>query len=367
MKTISRMRDSIRLFFNRRRYDFVNSRRPEELSFERIRHVVVSKMDGKLGDSQVMTPFFTELRRCFPHIKLSVLCSANVEPIYHDCLKLDQVLRVSKRPSKDELDAAVQQLNNAGPCDLLVTLEGYFRFRDFYLVNQLRPQFVAGIADNICCININLAKRNQNCHITQYFTDLLQLGGIIKPSIRYMPLISDDSLTKARHYCRSPQIAFAPWGASVHKHISDEVIKDLVKLISASIPANIALLVPSEGNYLHTVIKDILPASKVIAVPEHMNCLELASIIHLSDALISVDTGNLHLACASQKPLFAIYNGNNDGLNVRWAPLSVNSLTVKYSKSGFMIDQLKTEDLLGPVQNFLMQLQGNFQEQVNYD
>ena len=353
MKLLSRVRDALRFAINQRRYDFKNSRQPEQLSFAKLKHVVVSKMDGKLGDSQVMTPFFTELRRAFPEVKISVLCSQNVAPIYRDCLQLDGVYVVPKRPSAQALDAVCAQIEKVAPCDLLITLEGYFRFQDFYLAHKLHPDFVAGIAAKVQCININLEVRNREQHITAYFADLLRLGGVKEPVISYNPLVSAASEAKAAQYCRKPQLAFAPWGASRHKHLSDEVVKALLKVMGDQSSANIALLVPPEGNYLQELAKTVISSGRLIAIPAKMDCLELASIINHSCALISVDTGNLHLACASQIPLFAIYNGNNSGLNVRWAPLPGKQDVEIFSRAGKMIDELTAADLTDGVAAFI--------------
>lgn len=357
MRLVSKIRDKCRFWVNHARYDFKNTRPPEELSFAQLRHVVVSKMDGKLGDSQVMTPFFTELKKYFPQVRISVLCSANVAPIYWDCLKLDGVFVVKKRPSRQELEQVVAQIAGFAPCDLLITLEGYFRFQDFYLAHLLHPSFVAGIAEGVDCININLEQRNPQAHITAFFTDLLHLGGVKDPDMTYLPLVTEETLKTVSAYCRAPQLAFAPWGASVHKHLADDLIVAVAKLLLEKTPANLALLVPPEGNYLKERLAWMQPAERLICVPERMDCLELASIIHRSAALITVDTGNLHLACASGLPLFAIYNGNNSVLNLRWAPLSRNPLTEKFEKQGLMIDELKEQDLLPALQDFLNRLQ----------
>lgn len=356
MKLISKVRDKVRFWVNKVRYDFKQKAPARELDFASCSHIVVSKIDGKLGDTEVMSPFFVELKKYYPNLKISVLCSANVAPLYAGCLGLEHVLIVKKRPSKEELDELASKLASHGKCTMLINLDEYWRFQDFYLAFCLKPDFIAGLNGQLDCININLGARNPTGHMTDYFADLLKLGGIADPKVTdYVVLTDPESMQKARSYCQKGQIALAPWGASKHKHLSDDAVVAVAKIIHEATGRSVALLVPPAGNYLFDKIRASAPEVKLTGIPEKMDCMELAAIIDLSDAMVTVDTATLHLGCASKLPLFAFYNDNRPDLTRRWAPVP-GSDAVVFTKEGRFIDEMRSEDFLTPLKEFLAKL-----------
>lgn len=313
MAIISKLRDSLRLWLYRKKFDFKNE--AGSFTFSDINHVVISKIDGKLGDTQIVTFFIYALKQSYPNLKITILGSKSLEKIYTDTLKVDKFLIVSRRPKREELNLIVDSIEK---CDLFVTLEAKFRFHDFYILNRLRPKIVAGINNDALCVNINLAQRNPDSHITQYFADLLKIGGCANFEIAYIPLETDESKRKASAYCVKNQIAIAPWGASKHKHLSDENVVYIARRIVERTNCSVAVLVPPEGNYLKDLVRKSIPADRIVEIPEKIDVFELSSIISLSAALISVDTANVHLACASGIPLFAFYNSNHPELIRLW-------------------------------------------------
>ncbi len=352
MKIFNSFRDRLRLFFYKRIYDFSNNNNPHDFKLSDTKCIVISKIDGKLGDTQVITSFINSIQTAFPSIKIVVLSSRNLETTYKNCLNIDDYIALTKRPSLHELDRTVKQIKNA---DLFITLESKFRLHDFYLLNRLRPKFIAGINSDVSCININLANRNPNSHITRYFEDLLTLGGCRYITRSYVPLTTQDALTTAKSYCRKEQIALAPWGASKHKHLSDETIIKIVQQIIDKTQSPIALLVPPEGNYLKKKLKNRFDNKFLIDIPDYIDVNELASIVSMSKAMISVDTATVHLACASKIPLFAIYNGNDQELITLWSPLPSDKKdsSIFFIKNK-LIDELSHHDLMSALEKFLL-------------
>ena len=350
MGFISSVRDKLRLAYYKKHYDFISSKDLSSFNHSNFKTVVISKIDGKLGDTEVITPFIASLQNSYPNLDIVVLTSQGLKPLYEECLKLKHVKVLTRRPSKEELDTSLDDLKD---CDLLVTLEAKFRFHDFYLVNKLKPRFVAGINHEVDCININLADRNPNSHITAYFEDLLKLGGCSKIVSDYVPFTTPESLNKVKEFCEDNQIAFSPWGASKHKHLKDEVIVKIAQAIVEKTGHKLVLLVPPEGNYLKEQFFKVLPKESFVTVPDKLNVFELASIISLSKAVVSVDTANVQLTCAAKLPLFAIYNANHPKLITLWAPHPKNPHTEVFYRQNRMIDELSYQDLQEPLEGFL--------------
>lgn len=349
MSFISSVRDKLRLAYYKKHYDFATSKDLSAFNFSTVKTVVISKIDGKLGDTEVITPFIASLQRSYPNLEIVVLTSQGLKPLYEECLKLKHVKVLSSRPSKEELDTCLKDLKD---CDLLVTLEAKFRFHDFYLVNKLKPRFVAGINHEVDCININLADRNPNSHITAYFKDLLQLGGCSKINTAYVPFTTPEALSKVSAFCKDDQVAFAPWGASKHRHLKDHVIKELLRFIEKNTSASIALLVPPEGEYLKSLVQKVVPPQRIVQLPQKLSVFELTVIIAKSQALISVDTAPIHLAGAFDLPVFGIYGGNRPYPWVLWGP-NPNQEAMVFYKENKLIDELSLADFKADLNIFL--------------
>ena len=352
MKFVSMVRDALRFALYRRRYDFDNQVPDSSLDFGKLKQICISKIDGKLGDTVVISPLFESLKRRCPQLKICVLTTAALAPLYKDFLKADQVIVLPKRPSAQELDAAAAQM---GHCELLLTLEANFRFQDFYLVHKLRPEYVAGVCRKVKAININLDRPES--HITDYWSRLLQLGGIaLEPCNEYTLFTTPERIDLAKAYCVPGQIMLCPWGASKHKHIKVRVVVELAKTIVSQTGAAVALMVPPEGRDLYELLEHELPPDKLVPIPEKLDVQDLCAIAKLSRAAVTVDTAYVHIACAAKIPLYALYNGNNSKLQKLWSPLPDKKDAVCYSLGGSMIDRLRFKDLAPLLEKFLKSL-----------
>lgn len=351
MKILSKIRDRLRLAYYRRTYDFANTKPAAELNFSNMRQIVICKIDGKLGDTEVISPLFAALKKHCPQICLTVLTSAALAPIYRDFLYADKVFTVSRRPAKGELDALSAQI---GSCDLCLTLEADFRFHDFYLLHKLRPAFIAGVNLNVRSININLKQACPDCHLTAYFAYLLHLGGINDPCCDYISFADNAAIERAKLYCKLGQIMFAPWGASKHKHLTDSTVLETAEFILNNTQAALCLMVPPDGAYLHELLRSKLDCSRLVSVPAKLSITDLAAVCSLSSAAVSVDTAYVHLACAAHISLFAIYNGNKPELTKLWGPVPGKSDAAVFSAPPKMIDELSINDFKLSLENFLL-------------
>lgn len=178
----------IRNHFNLRRYlklyPLTCSGSADSFNFAALHHLVSSKMDGKLGDCQVITAFICNLKQQFPKLRITVICPQNVAAIFSEVLQV-QVVQIPPRAEP----AAVKQAISSGdllhdPCDALLTTEPNFRGRDFCLHSLLQPKFLIGIETGSGTVNLNLRQRNMGRHISLWFEDLLSLwAGLLSGSM----------------------------------------------------------------------------------------------------------------------------------------------------------------------------------------
>ena len=119
-------------------------------------------------------------------------------------------------------------------CDLYITLEDKFRFHDYYIIHSIKPKHIAGINPSLKCIDILLLDYGNDVHIAEYFIYLLKLGGLQDEFIfrDYTPLCTTETMHSVSKFCHDNQIAFAPWGASKHRRLNDNVIIKISELIT---------------------------------------------------------------------------------------------------------------------------------------
>ena len=146
---------------------------------------------------------------------------------------------------------------NLGPCDLLVTTEPNFRARDFILESLLKPTYTAGFEGRADCVNINLLKRNLGKHISEYFKDLLILGGIKTPDMHYLPLTTKESSEKLAFLFNGKTVyGIAPYGASKHRKLSDKTIIDICDFtVERCVNAYLCPLVAPQDRFILETLK----------------------------------------------------------------------------------------------------------------
>ncbi len=352
MGIFTRARNKVRLFVNQACYDYKNSEDLSGFDFHALKHLLICKMDGKLGDSQVISPLIENLQKQCPNLQISSLCQKNIAPIYSEIYKI-KVLEVKAKPSPSEIKAALEGLKGLPPPDVALTTEPYFRQRDFVPLAIFRPPYVAGIREGIACLNINLLERNYGSHISAYFEDFMRLGRVEPEITAYKPLLSKDAVKAMAPYANDHPVALAPFGASVRRRLKDETIVGIAKLLKRMHQDPLLILVPTEGRYLHDLVKKSVPGIAVCEYPQKINALELAALIDKCRAMISVDTANVHLSCASGLPLFAIYSGLDLEGITRWGPHPKFDKAEVFYKENAAIDEILLCDLEKPLANFL--------------
>ncbi len=191
-------RDQVRFSWARHRFAFIPSGVPDDFDFARLEHMVVLKLDGKLGDTQAMTHFYANVQRHCPNLHLSVVCPDNLVPVYRDVLHFDTVLPSSRKPKAAEIKSICARLtSSAPPVDLVVSTEGCYRPRDFIFNYELKPRFVAGCDARLQGKEINLFLFDPDSdrrHITQCFCDFMARGHLAYEPVSYVPLYTPEIL-----------------------------------------------------------------------------------------------------------------------------------------------------------------------------
>lgn len=349
-------RDRVRYAVNQRRYDYIAKAGERDLDLRKARHLLICKMDGKLGDTEVISPLIRTLKtlKCPP--TLSVICPPEIAPLYAQVLGVEHTFAVKRKPGKKDLDVLFSKFAALSPVDVMLSTEPNFRFRDFYVLHHFKPVFLAGIDDRVKALNLNLKAHCFGQHITAYFETFLKLGGLSVSDPTYVPLITEERVAALRPCVPEGTIALAPYGASIHRHLSTSVVVSMVRQVTELLHAPVAIMVRSEYASLIDEVKAACPEARLVVLPQKLSVIDVAAVIHLCSAMLSVDTANVHLACGSNLPLFAIYSGHDPEGIIRWGPAPYKQDAVIFHEGSKRIEDITPEALSDPLREFLEKL-----------
>lgn len=358
------LRDNLRFNWAKHKFGFIPEGTEADFRFAELKKVVVLKLDGKLGDTEVMTHFYSAMRKAQPRLFLCVVCPQHLVPIYKDILGFDLVLTSSRKPKEDEIKKLCAQILNADPrstnVDLVVTTEPRFRPRDFIFDYYLKPRYVAGCDVRLKGSSINLFlfdPDRDTQRVSACFCDLMDKGGLSYEPIAYVPFVTEESLAKARSSIQKDLglelagnatsaeqqkplslplslplpllIGINPCGAPSARRFTVEMVCSIMQHLHQQRPETrfVLLLPESMADFRNGLVSAWESAggntNEVLLLPEKSSIMDFASYIHLLDGLITVDTAAVHLACASKVPQLAFYLGDEHTVeDKRWAPVS---------------------------------------------
>lgn len=415
------LRDQVRFAWAQRQYNYEPQGSVENFDWAKIKHIVILKLDGKLGDTQVMSHFYHNLKNLAHKPTLTVVCPENLAAIYDDILGFDQVLISSRKPKTPEIQNLCQQIigasqaaGNNGKVDLVLSTEPNYRPRDFIFNYFLKPDFIVGCAPKVESINLFLYHPDSYNHpVSKAFCDLMEKGHLSysKP-VAYVPFYTKESLHNALAYLRPHASLASPalqesfftvnsganssnntnvteqegseqniiacskrfddsdfifglnsLGASKSRcmNVATSVALCNEILKSASNTKVLLMCHSSFKDYIKEVISLIEPSllmdkngkTRVIVLPENTSVLDLGALVHCLDALITVDTATVHMACASLVPELCFYK--NDTSNAcRWAPIGHQAICVKFVDANF---QTKSSDAFTLVASYFIKEQ----------
>lgn len=352
LKKFRQWRDKLRFQRNFKRFYFMPSGRLEDFKFAKLKHLVIAKMDGKLGDSQVITALIHNLKVQMPKLQITVICTDNVAAIYRDVLGLQTIVICKKA----QPEAVKQAIGGSGlltklPCDALLTTEPNFRPRDLCLNFLLQPQYLIGIEERSCSVNINLKSRSLGRHISEYFEDLLTLGGLKVLDRTYLPIFNQEQQAWAEGLFDKQCLGIAPYGASSHRHLSDACILELLRFIVDVTNLKPALLFNPSAELLKSCRE--ICGERLLEKPKDTSAQEFAALIAACGAIVSVDSAPVHLANGSRTPAFCIYSGHDPEGIKRWGPAPFAKECSIFYKQGTAIEHLNFADFKSALFDFL--------------
>lgn len=376
-----KLRDGLRFSWARRKYAYIPKGDIAAFDFHKLKHIVILKLDGKLGDTQVMSHFYSQLRNLSndgQKLFLSVVCPSGLTHIYRDILGFDCVIESSRKPREQEITKICESIKQAArdagagdSVDLLISTEPAYRPRDFIFNKLLSPNYVAGCDKRIAGSRSEISYLlydvdSYDKPVANAFCEFLAKGKVQASDIIYTRFCTDDDISKAKEYLRIDDseagvlVGINPSAASRSKLFKPDITASmLLKVVLSSDNARALLLCPRGMNeYISQVTNALgehkcLVGSRILLMPEQTTACDLAALICCTSGQLGVDTATVHLACAAKIPQLCFYNNNNTE-SLRWAPVGSKAEVVK-----FAINDLYNIDkklLLEPANKFIEEL-----------
>lgn len=399
-----KLRDKTRFMWARSKFGYIPNGDVAKFDFNELEHVVILKLDGKLGDTQVMTHFYSQLRSLTNaagrKLFLSAVCPKNLKHIYKDILGFDCVIESSRKPKEKEIELICSQIIQAAvdagysdKIDLVLSTEPNYRPRDFIFNHCLKPKYVAGcdkrLSDNLVAraasqaalsggIEEQVARKATEIsfllydvdaydkRVSQAFCEFMQLGKLEPSLVSYKPLFTEEELEHAQNYLACDKdtilVGVNPSAASQSKLFTPEVTAAILSHIISSSDKTRALLLCHRGmsDYIDKVIaslgeyKDLI-GTRIVLMPKESTACDLAALIHCSDVQIGVDTATVHLACSAKIRQLCFYNNDNTESR-RWAPLDEGELATVIRFADANLNTIEPSLILKPAFKFIEEL-----------
>lgn len=399
-----KLRDKTRFMWARSKFGYIPNGDVAKFDFNELEHVVILKLDGKLGDTQVMTHFYSQLRSLTNaagrKLFLSAVCPKNLKHIYKDILGFDCVIESSRKPKEKEIELICAQIIQAAvdagysdKIDLVLSTEPNYRPRDFIFNHCLKPKYVAGcdkrLSDNLVAraasqaalsggIDEQVARKATEIsfllydvdaydkRVSQAFCEFMQLGKLEPSLVSYKPLFTEEELEHAQNYLACDKdtilVGVNPSAASQSKLFTPEVTAAILSHIISSSDKTRALLLCHRGmsDYIDKVIaslgeyKDLI-GTRIVLMPKESTACDLAALIHCSDVQIGVDTATVHLACSAKIRQLCFYNNDNTESR-RWAPLDEGELATVIRFADANLNTIEPSLILKPAFKFIEEL-----------
>lgn len=290
--------------------------------------VVIVRWDAKLGDAIVSSWVAREIHRAQSGREVWVVTTPAMAPLFRDYFGVDRVLEVPKRPGYGELKRLALSLGRVG---YLVHFGKSLKMKDIYFIDQVDTCHVAGLDDELICIDIKLGQETAEMHFSTKFEVLLKHMGVVNPDTRYIiPQITEIEEKVRDWWPAHNTICFNPYGSGVSRCFNVDKAVELVNIMLSSSSLNICLLFPP-GNEKEAefISLNSCESTRVFYYKELPSLPILFAQVNNCIGMVSVDTATVHIATGFNKPVLGIYN-QNFGLpeNVEWHPNNYRSRVI---------------------------------------
>ena len=289
-------------------------------------------MNQNIGDMIVFSPILRELKLAFPSCNLQVMASQTNKEIAQANPYIDKVI-VYKNQWHRLLPLLLELRNNK--FDFAVELEAKIITKVILMLRVIQPNCILsvskregrygiepqGVHPYDCYTNVKLNHQRDTC------IDILRLLKVNCVNKKYDFFYLEKNRQKSLLFLSTFEskkiiIGLNITGSSLEQKISViDVERILLGLHSKS--SNIIIILlhkPEDKKWANELISNDKSSYVFLSYPTE-SILDVASIVDSVDLVITPDTSIVHMACAFNKPLIAIYKRDMEGFEA-WKPKS---------------------------------------------
>ena len=319
-------------------------------------------MNQKIGDMIVCSPILREIKSAYPNSQLHVLASDVNKEIAQANPYVDKVhVYKNQWPKLFPLLLSLRRLD----FDVSVELEYKVLSRIIIILKIINPGFIVAVSK---CEGrygkqpqyfkpYDLYTNPNLTHQRDTALDILRLLNIECQNKAYDVFYYEQNKIDALSFLSSFKhqkitIGLNIEGSNNEKRISDNDLKNLIlKLYSSN--KNIVIILFHMPNDREQVLRLIPSQAKEYTYLSYptKSVLDLAALVDNLDCVISPDTSIVHMACAFNKPMVAIYR-NDPWLYEIWRPKSDCNYVV-FSKYPNSIKDLDINEIVSNTSNLI--------------
>ena len=312
----------------------LRSKRPKPESFQSIGICVFAA----IGDALLASALIADIKKANPGLKITIFATLANAPVFQLIRGWDELVLV---PITKPL-AAIRQLK-AHPVNILIDSSQWPRIGAFlcalspakWTIGFQTPGQARHFAYD--CVVAHSSK----IHELQNFRALLAPLGI---KTGLMPSIDESALAGTRRLnLKEPYLVFHPWASGNHFELREWPAHSWLELAKKALKAGYGVVFtggPSDAARANALFDEIerahpgaVAGGMLINLAGQADLVTTAAYLQKAAAVVSVNTGTMHLAALLEAPLVALHGPTNPD---RWGPA--------YPGSGFK----KTPIVIGP-------------------
>ena len=299
------------------------------LPADEVRTLCVLHTDAKLGDAIVNSLLVDGLQKARPKIEVTVGTTAGFEAYWRAHPGVRNVLVL---PDRDRLGNPLAKLRDSraaaapwkGRFDALVSFDSYAFFDTFALINALEPKRAIGFnkqAYRLFDVSLDDGRHGlQRSHISGRVEWTLRALGIELPlsDLRvHLPFGEAEAAEAADVVERAakpgPRLLLNVYGASPDRTLTPATAAEVLRTLDWSGP--VFLSVPAGRQAEFAAV-----AADAVVVPPLSGFAALFALVARMDAVVSPDTGVVHIAAGLDKPQLSLFRDRTYNPIV-WRPM----------------------------------------------
>lgn len=282
---------------------------------------------GAIGDAILASSILLGLRHSYPKAKLILFLSSSNQGVSSLLPEFDEIYITDVKRAHKTIgllrDLRIDLLIDTTQWARLPALISFFSGAKYTVGFKSAGQFRHTVYDTV-------VNHSNSRHELDNFKELIAVTGSyvdVHPRIK-----SIDNFNFIKYNITKPYIVFHPWAAGYKSHLREWPVEQWVNLAKTLISRNISIVITggSEDRVrsleLKSRLKSICPT---VCLAGEISLLELTGCLQSSSAVISVNTGVMHMASLLGCAVISL-NGPTNSL--RWGGIGPNTYNVNIEK-----------------------------------